>query len=118
MGLSSRSSSAIIHRLTFIHEFSRIQAAKAIDDTTLLVEFTNQEVKTYDIRPLLDIQMFSPLRQPAFFKNFEVDSGGYAIVWNDEIDISEYELWQNGAPVASQNLTSDKKILNHPPRPS
>jgi hypothetical protein len=46
--------------------------------------------------------MFSPLRQPAFFKNFEIDSGGYAIVWNDEIDISEYELWQNGVSVASQ----------------
>lgn len=80
----------------------RIQTAKAVDDTTLLVKFTNQEVRTYDIRRLLDIPMFFPLRQPAFFKNFEVDSGGYAIVWNDEIDISEYELWQNGVSVAIQ----------------
>jgi len=96
----------------------RIQTARAIDDTTLLVEFTNQEVKTYDIRRLLDIPMFSPLRQPAFFKNFEVDSSGYAIVWNEEIDISEYELWQNGVSVENQDLISDELTLSHPPRPS
>ncbi|WP_442937996.1 hypothetical protein [Nostoc sp.] len=40
--------------------------------------------------------MFSPLRQPAFFQNFKVEQGGYGIVWNEEIDLSEYELWKNG----------------------
>jgi hypothetical protein len=25
-----------------------------------------------------------------------VEPGGYAVAWNSEIDISEYELWQNG----------------------
>jgi hypothetical protein len=25
--------------------------------------------------------------------------GGYGISWNDEIDLSEYELWTNGAEV-------------------
>ena len=70
----------------------RIHQAKAIDDTTLVIEFTNQEIKRYDIRPLLETPMFSLLQQPAFFKNFKVEPGGYAIVWNEEIDLSEYEL--------------------------
>jgi hypothetical protein len=26
-------------------------------------------------------------------------SRGYAIVWNEDIDISEYELWIHGTPV-------------------
>jgi hypothetical protein len=58
----------------------------------LLIEFTNQEVKQYDIRKLAEIPMFAPLQNPAFFRNFKVEPGGYAIVWNDDIDISKYEL--------------------------
>ena len=26
----------------------------------------------------------------------QVEPGGYALVWNEDIDISEYELWKNG----------------------
>lgn len=44
--------------------------------------------------------MFAPLRQPAFFKNVKVEQGGYGIVWNEDIDLSEYELWKNGMTVA------------------
>jgi hypothetical protein len=35
----------------------------------------------------------------AFFKNVKVEQGGYAVSWNDDIDISEYELWCNGSVV-------------------
>jgi hypothetical protein len=52
--------------------------------------------------------MFSPLRQPAFFKNFKVEPGGYAIVWNEEIDLSEYELWKNGVILGSEDLAGDR----------
>jgi len=76
--------------------YPRIKMAKAIEDTTLMVEFTNQEVKRYDIRRLLERPMFAPLRQPAFFKNFTIAPGGYALVWNADLDVSEYELWQHG----------------------
>jgi len=41
--------------------------------------------------------MFFPLKNPGFFKNFEVDSTGCGIVWNEDIDISEYEIWCNGS---------------------
>jgi len=89
--------------------YPRIHQAKAIDDTTLVIEFTNQEVKKYDVRHLLDTPMFSPLRQPAFFKNFQVEPGGYGIVWNEEIDLSEYELWKNGVSLMeSEDKASDR----------
>jgi hypothetical protein len=88
--------------------YPRIQEAKAIDDTTLVIEFTNQEVKKYDICHLLETPMFAPLRQPAFFKNFKVEPGGYAIVWNEEIDISEYELWKNGVILENEDLAGDR----------
>jgi hypothetical protein len=34
-----------------------------------------------------------------FFKSAHVDAGGYGISWNDDIDISEYELWNNGKTI-------------------
>ena len=75
---------------------ARIVSAQAIDDHNLIIKFTNNELKKYDISKLLNNPMFSPLKNPAFFRNFIIDSGGYALVWNEDIDISEYELWQNG----------------------
>ena len=51
-----------------------------------MIEFPNHEVKKYDIVHLLENPMFAPLRQPAFFKNFQVEQGGYGIVWNEDID--------------------------------
>lgn len=91
-------------------KYPRIYKVKAIDDTTLMIEFTNQEIKRYDIRPLLETSTFSLLRQPAFFKNFRVEPGGYAIVWNEEIDLSEYELWKNGVTLQGEDLAGDRLI--------
>lgn len=81
----------------------KIISAQAIDDRTLLVEFSNDEIKRYSISQLIEKPMFAPLQNPSFFKNFSVELGGYGLVWNDEIDISEYELWKNGV-----SLTSDR----------
>lgn len=74
----------------------KINSAKAVDDHTLLIEFDNSSKKLYDIRPLLEKEMFFPLKNFSFFKNVQVDAGGYAVFWNDDIDLSEYELWTHG----------------------
>jgi len=74
----------------------KIKSARAIDGHTLLVEFDNSQKKKYDIRPLLNKEMFSLLKNQAFFKAVQVDAGGYAVVWNSDIDISEHELWTHG----------------------
>jgi hypothetical protein len=46
------------------------------------------------------MEMFEVLKNDAFFKSVKVDSGGYGISWNDDADLSEYELWANGVEVA------------------
>lgn len=81
-------------------KYPKVKSVSAIDDSTLLVEFDNAEKKTYDITPLLSIDMFSPLKDAALFKAVKVEQGGYAVVWNGDIDISEYELWSNGEPIS------------------
>ena len=74
----------------------KIETAVAAGQNTLIITFDNGETKRYNIRKLLHNEMFSPLKNQAFFKNVKVEPGGYAVYWNDMIDISEYELWKNG----------------------
>ena len=74
----------------------KINSASTIDDHTLLIEFDNNQKKTYDITPLLKNEVFQPLKNHALFKSVNVETGGYAVTWSDSIDISEYELWRHG----------------------
>ncbi len=74
----------------------RINTATTLDDHTLIVVFDNDEKRKYDISHLLSKSMFEPLKNPVFFKTFNIEKGGYAITWNEDIDISEYELWNHG----------------------
>ncbi len=82
----------------------RIVSAKAIDDKTLIVKFTNLEIRKYDISKLLENPMFATLRNPGFFRNFRIEPGGYGLVWNDDIDLSEYELLQNGISLTDEEI--------------
>lgn len=79
--------------------YPKIRSARAIDDHTLLVEFDNNQKKKYDVRRLTQKEMFFPLKNTALFKTVKVDVGGYAVVWNSEIDISEHELWSYGQEI-------------------
>ncbi|MCF2145869.1 hypothetical protein IQ276_005215 [Desmonostoc muscorum LEGE 12446] len=50
-----------------------------------------------------------PSTQPTNFLN-RIVLGGYGIVWNEEIDLSEYELWKNGVSLMeSQDKAGDRK---------
>ncbi len=76
--------------------YPKVLAAYAIDNHNLVIEFDNQQKKKYNVAQLLEKEMFSPLKNPALFKAVQVEQGGYAIFWNSDIDISEYELWKHG----------------------
>jgi len=80
-------------------QIHRVVSALALNDHTLLVEFDNAEKRQYDVSPLLNKEAFAPLKNPVLFKSVKVEQGGYAVIWNNEIDLSEYELWRNGRPL-------------------
>jgi len=74
----------------------KILTAIAVDNKTLVVQFDNKERKKYNVTPLVGKPMFAPLKNAALFKSVKVEQGGYAVSWNNEIDISEFELWLHG----------------------
>jgi hypothetical protein len=65
-----------------------------------MIQFQNGEQRLYDCAPLLSRPQFQLLTDPAFFRAVRVDAGGYGISWNDDLDLSEHELWTNGTPLS------------------
>jgi len=84
--------------------YPKIVSVQPLDNYQLIIEFSNKKYRQYDIKPLLKTDMFAPLKNQGFFKNVQIEQGGYAISWNDDIDISEYELWKNGVTIKTKNL--------------
>ena len=74
----------------------RVKQVQACDDYVLHITFDNGITKLYDVKPRLNDQRFSILRDRGFFKAVQVDCGGFGISWNDDIDLSENELWIAG----------------------
>ena len=83
--------------------FHKIKNVSALPDYRLSVQFAEGVTKLYDMKPLFDkLPVFKSLiNHPEEFGGVSVDVGGYGIVWNDELDLSCDELWENGVRVAT-----------------
>jgi hypothetical protein len=77
-------------------KYPKIESVKALSDMKLLVIFENCAQRIYDCRLLTDKEPFDQLQNESLFRMVQVDQGGYGIVWNDDIDLAESELWING----------------------
>lgn len=78
--------------------FHKIKSINPQENYILLVTFESGEQKLYDIKPLTKkFHMFQELTTiEGLFKKVKVDQGGYGISWNENIDLSCNELWENG----------------------
>ena len=76
--------------------YPKIKSIKAQASYQLFVVFSNGVSKIYNCKPLLKKEPFDKLSNISLFKQVQVDTGGYGIIWNDDIDLAESELWENG----------------------
>ena len=78
--------------------FHKIKSVRALPDYWLLVQFSEGETKKYDVKLLFDY--WKPFREfqrnPELFDKVHVDTGGYGVIWNDDLDLSCNELFENG----------------------
>ena len=82
--------------------FHKIKSVLPLEDYILLVQFHNGATKTYDVKPLFEWKnVFKSLKENELFYGVYVDIGGYGVAWNDSIDISSEELWENGIDIES-----------------
>lgn len=79
--------------------FHRIKEIKPLEEFVLLATFQDGTTKTYDIKPLFsEIEIFNTFKAiPLLFNQVKVDVGGFGISWNDDIDLSCDEIWDNGS---------------------
>ena len=81
--------------------FHKVKNVSALPEYKLSVQFSEGVTKIYDVKPLFEkIPIFTELKKSSQeFACVSVDVGGYGIVWNDELDLSCDELWENGIRV-------------------
>ena len=69
-------------------------------DYKLSVQFCEGVTKIYDVKPLFEqLPVFCALQNEEEFFCVAVDVGGYGIIWNDQLDLSCDELWENGVRI-------------------
>ena len=78
--------------------FHKVKEVTALADYRLCVQFAEGITKIYDVKPLFSKwAVFKKLEDNIdLYNGVEVDTGGYGIIWNDELDLSCDELYDNG----------------------
>jgi uncharacterized protein DUF2442 len=76
--------------------YPKVKSVTPLPGKQLFVTFVSGDAKVYDCTRLLNESPFYPLKDEAFFRNVHVDETGFGIVWNDNLDLSESELWIHG----------------------
>lgn len=78
--------------------FNKVSSVRPLPDYCLLVTFVSGEIKKYDVKPLFNKwEIFKDLISvKGLFEQVKVDVGGYGVCWNDKIDLSCNELYDNG----------------------
>lgn len=80
--------------------FHKIKNVTPLPDRKLSVQFAEGTTKIYNMSDLIEKNvLFSDLKNNEIFYSAEVDVGGYGVIWNDDIDISCDELFENGETV-------------------
>ena len=78
--------------------FHKVKNVKPLENYILKITFQNNLIKYYNVSNLFNKwSVFQNLMNiTGLFEQVKVDPGGYGISWNDEIDLSCDELWENG----------------------
>lgn len=78
--------------------FHKVKSVKSLENYILEIVFQNNIIKYYDVSNLFEKwNVFKNLETVNWlFNQVKVDKGGYGISWNEDIDLSCDELWNNG----------------------
>lgn len=76
----------------------RAISVKPLNDYKLLITFSNNETKVFDVKPYLEYKQFSNLKNISIFNTVKIS--GLSIEWIDGTDICPDELYNNSATVS------------------
>lgn len=80
--------------------FVKITSLATLPDYILLVGFSTDEYKKFDIKPL--VKKYPPFKAlvetEGLYEQAKIDVGGYGIDWNDYLDLSADGIYEQGVP--------------------
>ena len=80
--------------------FHKIKNVTPLKDFKLSIQFAEGITKIYDMKKMIENnKIFADLKDINLFNSAEVDIGGYGVIWNDDIDISCDELFENSKKI-------------------
>jgi hypothetical protein len=74
----------------------RVTSAVAQKDFTLLITFANGERKFFDVKPYLNIGVFTSLKNFIMFSTAHAEHG--IVVWQNNVDFDPDTLYIEGVP--------------------
>lgn len=80
--------------------FHKIKELRTDDDLNLYAIFSNGIEKVYNIRNMFPV--YAPMKELedlTLFKKAKLSPGGYAVVWNDDLDLDGEEIWECGTEI-------------------
>lgn len=91
----------------------RVQKILQIDPPSLLLEFTNGEIRRFDCSSYLDIGVFRELKDELYFRKAAVSAG--TVVWPHEQDFCPDTLYLESIPAepAKEGNLNSARTLNH-----
>ena len=84
----------------------KVIEAKANEDFSLDLKFSDGSIKRFDAKPYLDYEVFKPLKNADYFKRIKIAFG--TVQWTDEQDISPDTLYLEGVEILATEM-----ILNN-----
>ncbi len=70
---------------------------KPMNNYKLIITFSNNEKKIFDVTPYLKYKQFEELKKPSVFKTVRI--AGLSIQWSNGADICPDELYNNSMKV-------------------
>lgn len=68
------------------HAIHRVQAFETVSSHTLRVTFEDGAVQVIDFSPVLEGEIYGPLRDPALFRQVRLDPEVHTLVWPNGAD--------------------------------
>ena len=98
-------------------EFKKIKFVYPIDNYKIIAFFTDGKKKIFDVKLLIDkYEPFKALeKDPELFFSARVAPGGYAVMWNDDLDISADSVYYDGKTydIKKENERILKEVKNY-----
>ena len=75
-----------------LHPIHRVVSFEAVASYTLRVLFEDGSAQVIDFRPVLEGELFGPLRDPQLFNQVRIDSEAHTLVWPNGADFDPATL--------------------------